>query len=56
MTDEIRSAVLRSASHSEIRAIARRNGMKTLEEGAKHKVRSGITTVEEIHRVLTSFA
>jgi len=53
---DIRDAVLRGKSHSEIMGIAKNKGMKTLEDVAKQKVIDGVTTIEEIHRVLTTFS
>lgn len=49
---EIRLAILREASASELRLLAISRGMQTLEQSAMHKVRAGITTLEEMHRVL----
>jgi general secretion pathway protein E len=49
---EIRDAILRKASASELRAIAIRNGMTSMLEDGFIKVRRGITTVEEILRVV----
>lgn len=55
ITDEIRHAILTGKSGDEIAAIGRRNGMLTLEDAAIKKVLAGITSVEEMHHVL-SFA
>lgn len=51
---EIRDAILRGDSHNQIMEIAISNGMKTLEASAKKKVLDGVTSLEEIHRVLTT--
>ncbi|MFN0199369.1 MAG: GspE/PulE family protein [Planctomycetaceae bacterium] len=51
----IREAILHQKSHDELMEVARRTGMMTLEEAAKKKVRDGVTTIEEVHRVLTAF-
>ena len=49
-------AVLKGKSHNEMMQIAKSKGMKTLEDAAKNKVLAGITSIEEIHRVLTTFS
>lgn len=54
ITEEIREAILKNRSQSELVSLARRQGMKTLEDSAKQKVLNGITSLEEIHRVMTS--
>lgn len=51
VNDEIRDAVLKNKSAPEIFALARKTGMLKLEEDALLKVISGITTIEEVHRV-----
>ena len=52
---EIREAILQGKTHGEIQQMARANGMISLEEAARRKVLAGITSVEEMHRVLTVF-
>ncbi|MEZ6065591.1 MAG: GspE/PulE family protein [Planctomycetaceae bacterium] len=52
--DMIRQAVLYGRSSGEIKEVAVRGGMKTLEQAMIEKVLAGITTVEEMHRVLMS--
>jgi type II secretory ATPase GspE/PulE/Tfp pilus assembly ATPase PilB-like protein len=52
---EIREAILHKRSHAELKKTALEKGMTTLEENAKKKVLAGITSVEEVHRVLTTF-
>jgi len=52
---DIRDAILKGKRHAEMMEIAVSKGMSTLESSAKKKVLEGITTVEEVHRVLTSF-
>lgn len=47
---EIREAILRGDSTSEIRRIAIKNGMITLREAALKKLENGITTIEEVIR------
>ncbi|PJE50506.1 MAG: hypothetical protein COV29_03805 [Candidatus Yanofskybacteria bacterium CG10_big_fil_rev_8_21_14_0_10_36_16] len=52
MNDEIRSAILRRADSSEINEIATKSGMSTLLEDGFKKVVSGLTTIEELLRVV----
>jgi len=42
---------LKGADEGEIRAQARRGGMKTLLEDGIEKIRMGITTLDEVFRV-----
>jgi type II secretory ATPase GspE/PulE/Tfp pilus assembly ATPase PilB-like protein len=49
---DLRQALLDNRSALEIAQIAIRNGMQTLEQSAREKVLAGVTTVEEMHRVL----
>lgn len=49
---EIREAILRRASASEIKKIAIKNGMTTMIEDGFRKVNAGLTTVEEVLRVI----
>ncbi|MCA9038999.1 MAG: type II/IV secretion system protein [Planctomycetaceae bacterium] len=55
MDSEIREAVLHGRSHDQMMALARTKGMETLEESARHKVIAGVTDMQEMHRVLTTF-
>ncbi len=50
--DEIREAILRKASSSELRKIAIKNGMTTMLEDGFKKCLKGETTIEEILRVI----
>ncbi|MEO5353542.1 MAG: type II secretion system ATPase GspE [Magnetococcus sp. XQGC-1] len=50
-TDEIRAQIHQQASEAEIRAVAQRNGMKTMREDGERWLRSGVTTPEELLRV-----
>ncbi|MBQ9338315.1 MAG: type II/IV secretion system protein [Lentisphaeria bacterium] len=50
LNDEIRSAVNRNASSSELEEIAVRHGMITLKQDGEAKVAAGITTAEELRR------
>ncbi len=49
--EEVRAAILRKASSSEIKQIAIKNGMTTMLEDGFKKALSGITTIEEVLRV-----
>jgi type II secretory ATPase GspE/PulE/Tfp pilus assembly ATPase PilB-like protein len=55
ITGVVRDAILEGQRQNAIREIARGAGMQTLEQAARQKVLAGVTTVEEMHRVLTSF-
>ncbi|MBO4630841.1 MAG: type II/IV secretion system protein [Lentisphaeria bacterium] len=50
LNDEIRSAVNRNASSSELEAIAVKHGMITLKQDGEAKVAAGVTTLEELRR------
>ena len=50
MNDELRAAVNRNASSSELEAIAVRHGMITLKQDGEAKVAAGITTMKELNR------
>lgn len=52
MDDELRAAIVRQTDASEIRRIALKNGMNTMIEDGFQKVLKGITTIEEILRVI----
>lgn len=54
LRENIKDAILIGASASELRELARRNGMKTLREAGLQKIREGITTIEEVMRVTLS--
>jgi type II secretory ATPase GspE/PulE/Tfp pilus assembly ATPase PilB-like protein len=49
---ELRSAILSGASSAELKQLALTGGMQTLEQSAIKKILAGVTTVEEMHRVL----
>ena len=51
LTDTIRELILERKSTSELRRVARREGMVTLRESALEKVREGVTTLREINKV-----
>ncbi|GIL17739.1 MAG: type IV-A pilus assembly ATPase PilB [Oligoflexia bacterium] len=48
MGEDIKEAVLKGSTTSEIRAIARQNGMRTLRRAALLKLKRGETTIEEV--------
>jgi type IV pilus assembly protein PilB len=50
ITDEIRELILIGASALELRKKAIEDGMITLRESGLHKIRAGVTTVEEVVR------
>ena len=50
--NEIREAILKKSSANEIRKIAIKNGMTTMFEDGFKKVEAGLTTIEEILRVI----
>lgn len=50
VTDEIRELILIGASSLELRKRAIEDGMLTLRESGLHKIRNGITTIEEVVR------
>ncbi|HPT63873.1 MAG TPA: GspE/PulE family protein, partial [Candidatus Atribacteria bacterium] len=53
--DDIRSLILKNATERELTAKAVEKGMLTLEENAIQKVLKGITTLEEMYRVVANF-
>jgi len=52
--EEIRQLILKSASTDQVRAAARRGGMRTLAEDGWRLVAAGVTTVEEVLSVTTA--
>ncbi|MEI7719594.1 MAG: GspE/PulE family protein [bacterium] len=50
--DEMREAILQKVSSSELKKVAIKNGMTTMLEDGFAKVRAGITTFEEVLRVI----
>ena len=48
----VKDAILRRASAGELRSIAVANGMTTMLEDGMQKVRNGLTTIEEVLRVI----
>ena len=51
LSDRIRELILEKRPSSEIRRVAREEGMLTLREAALEKVRQGVTTLKEINKV-----
>ena len=49
--DEIKELILEGASAVELKRAAKNTGMKTLREAGVHKLREGVTTVDELMRV-----
>ena len=49
--DVIRRTILTNAEADAIAKVAIGNGMRTLREAGLHRVREGLTTIEEIMRV-----
>jgi type IV pilus assembly protein PilB len=50
VSDEIRELILIGASALELRKKAIDDGMITLRESGLHKIRAGVTTIEEVVR------
>jgi type IV pilus assembly protein PilB len=50
--DELRKMIIKGATADELREVAKRNGMRTLYGSGLVKVKKGITSIEEINRVL----
>ena len=55
LNDEIRRLIMANADASQITEAARRNGMRNLREDGWMKVRSGVTTADEVMRVTQEF-
>ena len=53
VTQEIRELVMSRSSSAVIAEMARRQGMKTMRQNGMRKVLQGVTTLEEVARVLT---
>lgn len=51
ITDEIQNMIFDKRPASDIRAVARESGMRTLREDGMRKVAAGVTTLEEVFRV-----
>ncbi len=53
--DEIRQLIMKNADAASITNVARRNGMRNLREDGWLKVRTGVTTADEVMRVTQEF-
>ena len=53
ISEEIERLTVERTSNEEVRRSARRDGMVTLREDGLEKVRLGITSIEEVLRVVT---
>jgi len=54
--EETRHAILQRTPRSELRRMAQQKGMRTMQEVAARKVLEGITTPEEMHRMLLAYS
>jgi general secretion pathway protein E len=54
VSDDLRDAITRRAGRADLRAIAEQSGMTTLRADGWRKVEAGLTTVEEVLRVVQS--
>lgn len=52
VTDAVKEEIMRRSTSVEIKRIAQKEGMKTMQEDGFQKIRDGITTIEEILRVV----
>ncbi len=52
---EVSEAILRGKRSDQLTEIAIADGMQSMEQSARNKVLSGITTLEEMHYILTSY-
>jgi type IV pilus assembly protein PilB len=52
LDDAIRSCIRENSRGDDIRALARHNGMKLMQEYALEHIREGLTTLEEVQRVV----
>jgi type II secretory ATPase GspE/PulE/Tfp pilus assembly ATPase PilB-like protein len=52
VTDALRDAITRQASRAEVRELAEREGFVSMRADGWRKVRMGLTTVEEVLRVV----
>jgi len=52
LDDDVRRLILTQASTSEIRKLALEKGMKSLSKVGREKILQGISTVEEVERVV----
>lgn len=52
VTDTIRELIISSASHDDVRKLARTEGMQTLQEESMHLVEAGVTNLTEVLRAI----
>ena len=52
MNDEMRDSILKHAPAHVLRELAVKNGMRTLQSDAVQKILNGVTTVDEVLRVI----
>jgi type II secretory ATPase GspE/PulE/Tfp pilus assembly ATPase PilB-like protein len=52
MTDELRELIVKRASNAEINRVAVASGMTTMLEDGLEKVVAGLTTLEEVLRIV----
>jgi type II secretory ATPase GspE/PulE/Tfp pilus assembly ATPase PilB-like protein len=52
MSDLLRDAIAQGAGVTQLQAIARQQGMTSLLDDAREKINQGLTTVEEVLRLL----
>ena len=55
LTEELRAIIMRNEDASRINACARREGMRNLREDGWWKIRTGVTTTDEVIRVTQEF-
>ncbi|HTP85510.1 MAG TPA: type II secretion system ATPase GspE [Bryobacteraceae bacterium] len=55
VNDELRQLIMKNADAVQLTTVARRNGMRNLREDGWLKVKSGVTTAEEVLRVTQEF-
>ncbi len=55
LNEEIRGIIMANADAAKITLAAQRNGMRSLRDDGWLKVRSGVTTAEEVMRVTQEF-
>jgi type II secretory ATPase GspE/PulE/Tfp pilus assembly ATPase PilB-like protein len=52
ITDDLKDAMARRAGRAELRELAERSGLVSLRTDGWHKVQAGLTTVDEVLRVV----
>ncbi len=51
VNDEVKEVILQGGTTFEIKESAVRGGMRTLRMSGLQKIKDGVTTIEEVHRV-----